>query len=279
MVARFAAESGGGASLVDRANQFRALDRMARLTGEIEKEGFDTGRTVLNPFTRRPVPVWIANFVLPEYGTGAVMGVPAHDQRDFEFATKYRLPITVVVQPDGEPLRDGALEAAYSGEGRLVGSGEFTGMPSDEAVIRMADAARERGLGERTVQFRLKDWGISRQRYWGTPIPMIYCDGCGIVPVPDDQLPVLLPKIAEFSGRGDSPLAQVPEFVNVPCPRCGRPARRETDTMDTFVDSSWYFYRFCDPRKRTGRRSTRRRSRTGCRSTSTAAASSTPSST
>jgi leucyl-tRNA synthetase len=248
LVARFADESGDGAALLTRVQEFRAQDRLARLTGGIEKEGFDTGRTAVNPFTGRPVPVWIANFVLPEYGTGAVMGVPAHDQRDFEFARKYSLPITVVIQPDGPRLDGATLQTAYSGEGRVVDSGEFTGLASADAVLRMADAARERGIGERTVQFRLKDWGISRQRYWGTPIPMIYCQACGIVPVPDDELPVVLPPIAEFSGRGDSPLAHVPEFVNVTCPRCGAAARRETDTMDTFVDSSWYFYRFCDPR-------------------------------
>jgi len=248
LVARFASESADGGSLLERVARFRAQDRMARLTGDIDKEGFDTGRTALNPFTGRPVPVWIANFVLPEYGTGAVMGVPAHDQRDFEFARKYGLPITVVIQPDGDPLDERTLEAAYSDEGHLVGSGEFTGLPSDEAVQRMAEAATARGLGERTVQYRLKDWGISRQRYWGTPIPIVYCEACGIVPVPDAQLPVELPRIQEFSGRGDSPLAQVPEFVNVACPSCGAAARRETDTMDTFVDSSWYFYRFCDAR-------------------------------
>jgi len=250
IVARFADESDAPQELRARVDRFRAQDRMARLTGEIEKEGFDTGRPVLNPFTKRPVPVWIANFVLPEYGTGAVMGVPAHDQRDFEFARKYALPVTVVIQPEGGQLDGRTLEAAYVDEGRLAGSGEFDGMPSADAVIRMAEAAQARGLGERTVQFRLKDWGISRQRYWGTPIPMIHCDRCGIVPVPDDDLPVMLPRMAEFSGRGDSPLASVPEFANTTCPKCRGAARRETDTMDTFVDSSWYFYRFCDARNR-----------------------------
>ena len=248
IVARFADESGAPQELRARVDRFRAQDRMARLTGEIEKEGFDTGRLVLNPFTKRPVPVWIANFVLPEYGTGAVMGVPAHDQRDFEFARKYALPVTVVIQPEGGQLDGRTLETAYVDEGRLAGSGEFDGMPSADAVIRMAEAAQARGLGERTVQFRLKDWGISRQRYWGTPIPMIHCERCGIVPVPDEDLPVMLPRMAEFSGRGDSPLASVPEFANTTCPKCRGAARRETDTMDTFVDSSWYFYRFCDAR-------------------------------
>ncbi len=235
-------------ALRERAAQFRSLDRSARLTGEIEKEGFDTGRTAINPFTNEPVPVWIANFVLGEYGTGAVMGVPAHDQRDFEFARKYGLPIRVVIKPiDAEAPRAEALSAAAADDGVLVNSGRYDGLPSDEARRVLSADARTRGIGDATIQYRLKDWGISRQRYWGTPIPMVYCDKDGIVPVPDDQLPVLLPKVAEFSGRGDSPLAQIPEFVNTTCPRCGGPARRETDTMDTFVDSSWYFFRFCDP--------------------------------
>ena len=229
--------------------RFRAQDRTKRLTGEIEKEGFFTGRYAVNPFTGRAVPLWVANFVLGEYGTGAVMAVPAHDQRDFEFATKYKLPITVVIQPEGQvALTAETMAEAYVEPGRVVGSGEFDGLWSPDAIGKMAEAAEARGIGERTVQFRLKDWGISRQRYWGTPIPMIHCERCGVVPVPDDQLPVVLPAVAEFTGRGDSPLAQVEEWVKVSCPRCGLTARRETDTMDTFVDSSWYFYRYCDPR-------------------------------
>jgi leucyl-tRNA synthetase len=227
--------------------RFQGQDRTARMTGEVEKEGFDTGRTAINPFTKQPVPIWVANFVLGEYGTGAVMGVPGHDQRDFEFARKYRLPVTVVVQPQGEPLSAVAMTEAYDGAGTLVASGEFSGLPADEAVARMSAHAEAQGIGERTIQYRLKDWGISRQRYWGTPIPVIYCQKCGMLPVPLDALPVLLPKVAEFSGRGDSPLAQISEFVNTTCPECGGAARRETDTMDTFVDSSWYFFRFCDP--------------------------------
>ena len=231
-----------------QVDRFRALDRKARLTGQIEKEGFDTGRRAVNPFTRKAVPVWVANFVLAEYGTGAIMGVPAHDQRDFEFARKYGLDVQVVIQPDGAPALSGdTLEEAYSDSGILADSGEFSGLPSTDAISVMMRAAEERGLGRGEVQFRLKDWGISRQRYWGTPIPIIYCDACGTQPVPDEDLPVELPAITEFSGRGDSPLAQVPEFVNTTCPRCGGAATRETDTMDTFVDSSWYFYRYCDP--------------------------------
>jgi leucyl-tRNA synthetase len=228
-------------------SRFQGQDRMARMTGEIEKEGFPTGRFAINPFTKEPVPIWVANFVLIEYGTGAVMGVPSGDQRDFEFARKYGLPVTVVVQNDGTTLDGETMTEAYTGPGTLVNSGEFDGMSSDDAIVRMTKAAEERGIGEGTVQYRLKDWGISRQRYWGTPIPVVYCEACGMTPVPADELPVVLPKMERFSGRGDSPLAQVPEFVQTTCPECGGPARRETDTMDTFVDSSWYFFRFCDP--------------------------------
>jgi leucyl-tRNA synthetase len=247
LVEQFAAQSADPDQFRKRAAKFRAQDRTARTIGEVEKEGFDTGRTVVNPFTGQPVPVWIANFVLGEYGTGAVMAVPAHDQRDFEFARKYGLPVSVVVQPEGAPLAAGSIEGAFEGDGRLVDSGPYTGLASAEANRRMTRDAETRGIGRGTVQYRLKDWGISRQRYWGTPIPMIYCSACGLVPVPDRDLPVVLPKVMEFTGRGDSPLAHIPEFVNVACPTCGAPARRETDTMDTFVDSSWYYYRFCDP--------------------------------
>ena len=248
LVARFAAASRDPEGFRKQALAFRMQDRAARLSGEIEKQGFDTGVRAINPFTNEPVPIWVANFVLGEYGTGAVMAVPAHDQRDFEFARKYDLPIRVVVTPDGQSQSADVLAEAADAFGTLVDSGEFTGLPSEEAQKRMVADAKRRGIGEGTVQYRLKDWGISRQRYWGTPIPMIYCEKDGIVPVPDDQLPVALPKVAEFTGRGDSPLAQVKEFVEVRCPRCGGAARRETDTMDTFVDSSWYFYRFADPR-------------------------------
>ena len=198
---------------------------------------------------KQPVPIWVANFVLGEYGTGAVMAVPAHDQRDFEFARKYGLPITRRRAARWRRARPSATRRrGYDGRRHARRLGRVLGACRRP---RRSDAhdARRRGARHRrgTVQYRLKDWGISRQRYWGTPIPMIYCEKDGIVPVPDDQLPVVLPKVAEFTGRGDSPLAQVPEFVNVTCPKCGGPARRETDTMDTFVDSSWYFYRFCDP--------------------------------
>jgi leucyl-tRNA synthetase len=244
LVEQFAAASTDPAAFRAKVQAFRSQDRDVRMGG---KEGFDTGHQAINPFTGRPVPIWVANFVLGEYGTGAVMGVPGHDQRDFEFATAYGLPVTIVVQPDGAPLTTSALTEAYEGPGTLVSSGDYDGLPSDEANRRMTEAAEQRGTGTGAVQYRLKDWGISRQRYWGTPIPMIYCDKDGVVPVPYDQLPVALPKVTTFSGRGDSPLAQVSAFVNVKCPVCGGPARRETDTMDTFVDSSWYFLRFTDP--------------------------------
>jgi leucyl-tRNA synthetase len=248
LVSQFAERSSDPAAFRKRIQAFRTQDRAARISGEVEKDGFDTGVRAVNPFTNDTVPVWVANFVLGDYGTGAVMAVPAHDQRDFEFARKFSLPVRVVVTADGKPQSSDALTEAADAYGVLVDSGEFSGLPSEDAQKKMVALAGQRGIGEATVQYRLKDWGISRQRYWGTPIPMIYCEKDGIVPVPDDQLPVLLPKVAEFSGRGDSPLAQVPGFVNVKCPKCHGPARRETDTMDTFVDSSWYFYRFADPR-------------------------------
>jgi leucyl-tRNA synthetase len=253
LVAMLAEASKDPAGFRQQVQVFRTQDRAARLSGEIEKQGFDTGFRAINPFTNQPVPLWIANFVLGDYGTGAVMAVPAHDQRDFEFARKFNLPIKIVIVPEGAALAPDAARMTEAAEayGRTIDSGEFSGLASADAQKKMTAAAKERGIGEGTVQYRLKDWGISRQRYWGTPIPMIYCEKDGIVPVPDDQLPVELPKITQFSGRGDSPLAQVPEFVNVTCPRCGGPARRETDTMDTFVDSSWYFYRFADPRNDT----------------------------
>jgi len=251
LVAAFAERSADPATFRQQAQAFRMQDRAARISGDIEKQGFDTGIRAINPFTGQPVPIWVANFVLGEYGTGAIMAVPAHDQRDFDFARKFNLPIKVVVTPDGKTASADSMTEATPAYGQLVDSGDYTGLSSDDAQKRMAADAKARGIGEATVQFRLKDWGISRQRYWGTPIPMIYCEKDGIVPVPDDQLPVELPKMTQFTGRGDSPLAQVPAFVNVTCPKCGGAARRETDTMDTFVDSSWYFYRFADPRNAT----------------------------
>ena len=246
LVTTFAKESEDENSFLEKAQRFRAQDRAGRLTGEVAKEGFFTGRFAINPYTNLPVPIWVANYVLGEYGTGAVMGVAAHDERDFDFARKYRLPIVPVIRPREGPAPQEGEFYETSPNDVLFNSGRFDGLEADRALKAMTRDAEERGIGHGTVQYRLKDWGISRQRYWGTPIPMIHCPLDGIVPVPDDQLPVELPKVAEFTGRGDSPLAAIPDFVNVKCPKCGAPAKRETDTMDTFVDSSWYFYRFAD---------------------------------
>ncbi|HEX5433868.1 MAG TPA: leucine--tRNA ligase [Candidatus Angelobacter sp.] len=213
----------------------------------LEKDGVATGFTARNPYNGEQVPIWVANFVLTEYGTGAVMAVPAHDQRDFEFCTTFNLPIrTVIVPKEGEPQVK--LEAAFTDYGKLIDSGPYTGLTSEQAKERMTQDAESAGFGKGTIQYRIKDWGISRQRYWGTPIPMVYCDGCGVVPVPENQLPVLLPANIKLTGTGQSPLSNAPEFVATTCPKCGGPARRETDTMDTFVDSSWYFYRYTDPK-------------------------------
>jgi leucyl-tRNA synthetase len=246
LVTTFAKESEDEQAFMAKAQRFRAQDRAGRLTGEVEKEGFFTGRFAINPYTNLPIPIWVANYVLGEYGTGAVMGVAAHDDRDFDFAKKYDLPIVPVIRPvSGDAPKEGTYYDTQPDD-VLFNSGTFDGITADKALKAITDEAEDRGIGYGTVQFRLKDWGISRQRYWGTPIPMIHCPIDGIVPVPDEQLPVTLPKVAEFTGRGDSPLAAVPEFVNVTCPKCGGPAKRETDTMDTFVDSSWYFYRFAD---------------------------------
>ncbi|MGC1604217.1 MAG: leucine--tRNA ligase [Candidatus Acidiferrum sp.] len=215
-----------------------------------EKEGFFTGRYALNPFNGEKIPIWVGNFVLMEYGTGAIMAVPAHDQRDFEFCRKYGLPVRIVVQPrDGAGLVEEKMTAAFDEDqkGKLVNSGPFDGLSVDEALAKMTAFAELKGFGSGETVYRLRDWGISRQRYWGTPIPVVYCQEHGLQPVPDKDLPVLLPPKTKLTGEGESPLASTPEFVNTTCPKCGGPARRETDTMDTFVDSSWYFYRYCDP--------------------------------
>jgi leucyl-tRNA synthetase len=216
----------------------------------MEKEGFFTGRYAVNPFSGEKAPIWVGNFVLMEYGTGAIMAVPAHDQRDLDFCRKYGLPVRVVVQPlDGEQLSEKKMTAAFDEHmlGKLVNSGPFDGLLPEEAIRKMTAFAEQKGFGRGETIFRLKDWGISRQRYWGTPIPVVHCEKDGMVPVPEKDLPVLLPPNPKLTGMGESPLASTPEFVNTTCPKCGGPARRETDTMDTFVDSSWYFYRYCDP--------------------------------
>jgi leucyl-tRNA synthetase len=230
--------------------QMRQASVKAEDLATAEKVGFFTGRYATNPFNQEKLPIWVGNFVLLEYGTGAIMAVPAHDQRDFEFCRKYGLPIRVVVQPvDQEPLVVEKMTGAFEEHqrGKLVNSGPYDGLSVDDAILAMSAHAQAKGFGQRETTFRLRDWGISRQRYWGTPIPVVYCAKDGIVPVPDKDLPVVLPENAKLTGEGGSPLAATPEFVNTTCPKCGGPARRETDTMDTFVDSSWYFYRYCDP--------------------------------
>ncbi len=217
--------------------------------GDIEKEGFFTEHYAVNPYSGEKIPIWVGNFVLMTYGTGAIMAVPAHDERDFEFCQKYRIPIRPVIRPvDGELARVEDMKGSFPDDGVLEQSGEWSGLPSAEAREKMCAKAEREGFGKAAVTFRIKDWGISRQRYWGTPIPVIHCPKCGPVPVPEDQLPVVLPAHVKITGTGRSPLEEVPEFVNVKCPRCGEAARRETDTMDTFIDSSWYFYRYCDAR-------------------------------
>jgi leucyl-tRNA synthetase len=270
-------------ALLAQVEDLLTEQRRARESGDLgtldtTKHGIFTGKYAINPFIAAAqqrgkserasgegahrnrenpsarMPIWIANYVLMDYGTGAVMSVPAHDERDFEFATKYRLPINVVVLPRriGEPAPEGQPDESllpYTGtDSLLINSGEFSGMACTEAMQKMTAYAEQHGFGKPSVTYRLKDWGVSRQRYWGTPIPMLYCARCGIVPVPEDQLPVVLPENVEITLAGGSPLARVPEFVNTTCPKCGGAARRETDTMDTFVDSSWYFYRYTDAR-------------------------------
>ena len=213
--------------------------------GAIEKHGVPTGHFAINPYNGELVPVWIANYVLTDYGTGAIMSVPGHDARDFEFAKKYAIPVRQVIAPLDAAAEETVLPF-LSEDGVLINSGEFNGLTCEAAQKRLQEIATSKGFGEATITFRLKDWGVSRQRYWGTPIPMIHCQRDGLVPVPDDQLPVVLPAQIEITQQGGSPLGRVPEFVNVMCPKCGDPAKRETDTMDTFVDSSWYFYRYTD---------------------------------
>jgi len=224
------------------------------------KEGFNTGLLAINPFSGESIPVWVANYVLMEYGTGAVMSVPAHDERDYEFAQKYSLPIRQVIAPvshsqtKAEPAStkgtDQSVEMthAFTDYGVLINSAEWGGELSEIAIPEMSTYAEKHGFGKAAVTYRIRDWGVSRQRFWGAPVPIVYCEKCGMVPVPYEQLPVMLPQTADFSGKGESPLAGVPEFVNTTCPNCNAPARRDTDTMDTFVDSSWYFFRYCDPR-------------------------------
>jgi leucyl-tRNA synthetase len=223
------------------------LSEIDRTSTEVEKEGLFIGSHMVNPYDGKEAPILIGNYVLMDYGTGAVMGVPAHDTRDFAFAKKYDLPIKAVISPDGGLIDGDQMEEAYTEEGVMINSGKFDGLANLEGIQKVIEAGVEGGFANHEINFRLKDWLISRQRYWGAPIPMIYCPDCGEVPVPQDQLPVRLPADVEFKPSGESPLNYAPDFVKVTCPKCGKEARRETDTMDTFVCSSWYFLRFCDP--------------------------------
>jgi leucyl-tRNA synthetase len=244
LVASFTASDPDLKAQVDELIEQQKKAREAGDLGEIEKHGVPTGHFAVNPYNGERVPIWVANYILADYGTGAIMSVPAHDERDFEFAVKYGLPIEQVIHPEDKSLA--VVLPFVSEEGVLINSGEFNGLSCAQAEKKMQEIAAAKGFGEAKVTFRLKDWGVSRQRYWGTPIPMVHCEKDGLVQVPDKQLPVLLPEQIEITQQGGSPLARVPEFVNTTCPKCGGPALRETDTMDTFVDSSWYFYRYVD---------------------------------
>ncbi|HGY09463.1 MAG TPA: leucine--tRNA ligase, partial [Oceanithermus profundus] len=239
----------------ERHAEVEAYVRAAQLKSEIERQtedrektGVFTGAYAINPVNGRKVPIWTADYVLYGYGTGAIMAVPAHDQRDFEFAKKFGLEIVPVIKPADEDLPE-PLEAAYEGPGVMINSGDFSGLASEEGKKKITEWLASKGLGEATVTYRLRDWLISRQRYWGTPIPMVHCEKCGVVPVPEDQLPVELPEIKDVEQirpQGKSPLEAHPEFLHTTCPKCGGPARRDADTMDTFFDSSWYYLRYTD---------------------------------
>lgn len=230
----------------DLRERSRKIDREKRIAEDYEKEGVALGFNAIHPLTGEKIPVYAANFVLMDYGSGAVMAVPAHDQRDFDFAKKYQIPIKVVIEaPESSP---GELKKAYVESGTMVNSAQFSGMPSLEAKKAIVELLQEKQAGLQKITFKLRDWGISRQRYWGCPIPIIHCAQCGMVPVPEKDLPVKLPLDVEFTGEGGSPLAKLDSFKNVACPQCGKPAQRETDTMDTFMESSWYFLRYCSPK-------------------------------
>lgn len=231
----------------DFIHRMQFIKDIDRASTEVEKEGVFTGKYVINPLTERKVPLYLANYVLMDYGTGVVMAVPAHDQRDFDFARKYNLPIDVVISPDGSDISGDSLDAAFEAEGTMINSGIFNGLNNREALPKMIDYMAQKGIGETKVNFRLRDWLISRQRYWGAPIPIIYCEDCGAVPVNESDLPVILPEDVEFTGLGKSPLTTSESFKHAPCPKCGKMGTREMDTMDTFVCSSWYFLRYCDP--------------------------------
>ncbi|QTA37129.1 leucine--tRNA ligase [Thermosipho ferrireducens] len=223
-------------------------DRFKRTSTEAEKEGYFLGRYAINPVNGEHIPIYVANYILYEYGTGAIMAVPAHDQRDFEFARKYNLPIRVVIDNPEKHLEPDTMNGAYESDGIMINSGPFDGINNKEAIDKITKYLEEKGIGKKSVQYKLRDWLISRQRYWGAPIPIIYCDECGTVPVPEKDLPVKLPKNVEFLPTGKSPLLSNQQFINTVCPKCGKPAKRDVDTMDTFVDSSWYYLRYINPR-------------------------------
>ncbi|MGB4479969.1 MAG: leucine--tRNA ligase [Caldicoprobacterales bacterium] len=241
-----------GTEYEEAAKEFRKkaehMSEIDRTSTEGEKEGLFLGRYVINPMNGQRVPLFIANYVLMDYGTGAVMGVPAHDQRDFEFATKYNLPIIPVIKPKNDEIDIDNLDRAFEAEGIMINSGPFNGLDNQEGIAKIIEYMEEKGIGESKVNYRLRDWLISRQRYWGAPIPIIYCDKCGTVPVPEEDLPVILPTDVKISGKGNSPLATSESFVNTTCPECGAAAKREVDTMDTFVCSSFYYLRYTDPK-------------------------------
>jgi len=228
-------------------NKAKQEDKVTRTSETGEKNGVFTGAYAVNPLTGEDIPVWCANFVLMDYGTGAIMSVPAHDQRDLDFARKYDLPVRMVIQPVEGPLDESNMIDAFSANGVMVNSGSFNGLFSDEAKSKVCEYLEGAKIGKASVNFRLRDWGVSRQRYWGTPIPIIQCDECGLIPVPEDQLPIQLPLDVDLGNRGQSPLTTLAEFYKTQCPECGKLARRETDTLDTFVCSSWYFNRYTSP--------------------------------
>jgi leucyl-tRNA synthetase len=248
LVMEFARKSGREAEVAAFVEKVSRIDKIDRTADEFEKEGVFTGGFCINPLTGERVPVYAANFVLYEYGTGAVMAVPAHDQRDFEFARKYGLPVKVVISPEGRELDAATMDEAYVSPGVMVDSGPFTGTPNEAGKKSVIALIEKDSIGSGKVQYRLRDWGISRQRYWGAPIPVIHCESCGVVPVPEKDLPVVLPEDIAYTRERGNPLAAVDSWVNVPCPQCGKPSRRETDTFDTFMESSWYFLRYIDPK-------------------------------
>jgi leucyl-tRNA synthetase len=232
-------------SVKEFVERVKKQDSFVRTSDYYEKEGMFLDAYCINPVTDRKMPIYAANFVLADYGTGCVMAVPTHDQRDFEFAQKYNLPRIVVIEHPGQPLDPETMTEAYVDQGILVNSGRFNGMENLKALEDIAEYLESIGRGKKTTQYRLRDWGISRQRYWGAPIPIVHCPQCGIVPVPEEDLPVILPRNVALTGEGGSPLERLTSFLETPCPHCGGDARRETDTMDTFVESSWYFNRYC----------------------------------